>query len=92
MSTIFSTYVTPKIKEINYLEFLQEWKLNLDAAEYENNMKANMYKPSLKKKFNRVDNHKHWPESIKNKVQWFTFLTIMEHTANKIQEDKGLIP
>ena len=48
MSTIFNTYVTPQNKEINNTEFLQEWKLNLDAAEYENNMKANMYKPSEK--------------------------------------------
>ena len=69
---------------------LQEWKLNLDAAEYEKNMKANMYKPS-EKTFHCVDNHKHWPASIKNKMQWFYFLTIMEHTANKMQEDKGLI-
>ena len=53
-------------------------------------MKANMYKPS-ENKFNRVDNHKHWPASIKDTIQWFTFLTIMEHTANKIQDDKGLI-
>ena len=49
MSTIFSTYVTPQIKEINHTAFLQEWKLNIDAAEYEINMKANIYKPSEKK-------------------------------------------
>ena len=83
MSTIFSTYVSPQIKEINHPELLQEWKLNLDAADYEKNMKANMYKPSEKKKFNCVDNHKHWPASIKNKMQCFSFLTIMEHTAKK---------
>ena len=69
MSTIFSTYVTPQIKEINHPSFLQEWKLNIDAAEYENNMKTNMYKPFEKKRFNHVDNHKHWPASIKNKMQ-----------------------
>ena len=54
-------------------------------------MKANMYKPSEKKKFNRVDNHKNWPESIKETIHQFPFLTIMEHTANKMQDDKGLI-
>ena len=81
MSTIFITYVTPQIKEINHPEFLQELELNLDATEYENNMKDNMYKPYEKNKFNRVDNHKHWPASIKNRMQWFPFLTIMEHTA-----------
>ena len=50
ISTIFNTYVTPQIKEINHPAFLQEWKLNIDAAEYEKNMGANMYKPSRKKK------------------------------------------
>ena len=50
-----------------------------------------MYKPPEKNKSNRVDNHKHWPASIKNKMKWFPFLIIMEHTANKMQENKGLI-
>ena len=35
MSTIFSTYVTPQIKDINHPAFLQEWTLNIDVAEYE---------------------------------------------------------
>ena len=48
MITIFSTYVAPQIKEIHHPELLQECKINLDAAEYENIMKANMYKPSEK--------------------------------------------
>ena len=61
MSTIFNTYVTPQIKEINHPEFIQEWKLNIDAAEYERNMAANMYKPSEKKKINHIDDHEHWP-------------------------------
>ena len=91
MITIFSTYVTPQIKKIHHPELLQEWKLNLDAAEYETNMKANMYKPSEKKKFNCVDKDRHWPASIENRIQWFPFLTIMEHTANKMQENMGLI-
>ena len=54
-------------------------------------MKANRYKPSEKKKTNRVDNHKHWPASIKETIQWFPFLTIMYHNANKMQDDKRLI-
>ena len=55
MITIFSTYVAPQIQKIHHTELLQEWRINLDAAEYEKNMKANMYKTSEKKKFNRVD-------------------------------------
>ena len=42
-----------------------------------------MYKPSGKKKIHRVDSGKHWPTSIKETVQWFTFLIIMEHTEKK---------
>ena len=91
MSTIFNTYVTPQIKEINRTEFLQEWKLNIDVAEYEKNMAANMYKPSEKKKINRIDDHKHWPASIKSTIQWFPFHTIMEHTGNITQDYKHLI-
>ena len=30
---IFSAYVVPIIKEINHPELLQEWRLNIDAAE-----------------------------------------------------------
>ena len=48
-------------------------------------MKAKMYKTSEKKKFNRVDSEEHWPKSTKKKIQWFPFLTITEHTANKIK-------
>ena len=56
MIIIFSAYVEPQIKEIHHPEFLQEWKLNLDA---------DMYKPSEKKKIYRVDSDEHCPTSIK---------------------------
>ena len=65
MITIFSTYVAPQIKEIHHPELLQEWKLNLDAAEYEKNMRSNKYKPSEKKKIHRVNSDEHWPTSKK---------------------------
>ena len=50
-----------------------------------------MYKPSEKKKINRIDDHKHWPASIKSTIQWFPFHTIMEHTGNITQDYKHLI-
>ena len=61
MSTIFSKYFTPQIKEIHHPALLQEWKLNIDAAEYENNMKANMYKPSVKSNLVVLKIKKHLP-------------------------------
>ena len=50
-----------------------------------------MYKPSEKKKINRIDDHKHWPASIKSTSQWFPFHTIMENTGNIMQYDKRII-
>ena len=85
MITIFSTYVAPQTKKIHHPALLQEWNLNIDAAKYKNNMKANMYKPSGKKKLNPVDSDEHWPKSIKMNIHWFPFLSIMEHTANKMK-------
>ena len=82
MIPIFSTYVAPKIKEIHHPALLQEWKLNLDSAEYERNIDANMSKPSDKKQVDRHDSDLYWTTSIKYTIQWFTFLTIIEHTAN----------
>ena len=54
MRRLFSTYVTPQIKEIYHPAIIQEWKLNIDAAEYEKNI-AKSYLPSHKKKINRID-------------------------------------
>ena len=48
MDRLFRTYITPKIKEIYHPAILQEWKLNIDAAEYENNMIL-FHVPSIKK-------------------------------------------
>ena len=38
MNRLFGTYVTPQTKEIYHPATIQEWKLNIDAAEYEKNM------------------------------------------------------
>ena len=46
---IFIQYVVPLIKEINHPELLQEWRLNIDASEYERNIDANLYKNSEKR-------------------------------------------
>ena len=46
---LFSTYVTPQIKEINHPEIIQEWKLNIDDAEYEKIWLNHIY-PQIKRK------------------------------------------
>ena len=40
MINIFSSYVEPLLKDIDYTTFIQECKLNPDAAEYERNIDA----------------------------------------------------
>ena len=54
-------------------------------------MAANMYKPSKRKIINRIDDHEHWPASIKSTIQWFPFHAIMEHNENKMQDDMHII-
>ena len=89
MDRLFIKYVIPQIKEIKHPAIIQEWKLNIDAAEYEKNM-AKSHLPSHKKKINRIDDFEHWPASIKSTLQWFPFHSIMEYTGNTIQDDTHL--
>ena len=46
---IISSYVVPLLKYINHPVLLQDMKLNLDAAAYEEDIDDNMSKPSDKK-------------------------------------------
>ena len=46
---------------------------------------AEKYKPSEKKKFNRLADHDHCTASIKSTCQWFPFHAIMEKNGNIMQ-------
>ena len=70
---------------------LQEWKLNIDAAEYERNIYANLHKSFEKNKINRNNRENYWPTSIKKTIWWFPLIAIMEHTANIMDNNNGLI-
>ena len=79
------------MKYINHPELLQEGKLNLDAIDHEINIDFNLYKPSENNKLYRNYSDKFWPTSIKDKMKWFPFITILEHTGNIIRKSNGLI-
>ena len=51
-----------------------------------------MSKPTANKEIYRHDSNLYWPTSIKDTIQWFIFLSIMEHTANIRNPNKGIIP
>ena len=89
MITIFSTYIVAQIKEIHHPALLQEWKLNIDVAEYKIYMKANMYKPSGKNKIHRVDSDEHWPTPIKEKFGSFLFLPLWSIPQIKCKKIMG---
>ena len=54
MDRLFKKYITPQLKDIYHTAILQEWKLNIDAKEYEKNMLI-CRKPSSKKRINCID-------------------------------------
>ena len=89
--SIFSAYVVTLLKDINHSLLLNYWKIILGSAAYVKNIDANISKPSEKKEIDRHYSHLYWPISIKYTIQWFPFLTIMEHTADIINPDKGII-
>ena len=78
-------------EDINNSALLHEWKINLDAASYKK-IDANVYKTSAKKQIYRHDRNLYWPTPIKDTTQWFTFITIIEHTVNILNPNKRLIP
>ena len=51
-----------------------------------------MPKPFYKKEINRNDSDLYWATSIKDTIQEFTSLAIMEITANTLNPNRGIIP
>ena len=50
-----------------------------------------MSKSSDKKEIDSDYRNLYWPTSIKDTINYFTFLAIMEHTTNVINPNIGLI-
>ena len=53
---------------------------------------TNLYKPSDEQENYRYDSDLYFPTSIKDTINWFPFITIMEHTANITETKSGMIP
>ena len=52
---------------------------------------ANVYKTSAKKEIYFHDINLYWKTSIKDTIQWFHFIAIIEHTANNLEQNKALV-
>ena len=53
---------------------------------------AKVNRPSYKKETNRRDSRLYWTISIKETIQWFIFLPILEHTESNTKTDISLLP
>ena len=91
MNNTFITYIEPLLNDINHPELIQEWKLNIDATAYGKKIDADVYKPSSKKEIYCHDSNSYWSTLINDTIQWFSFLYIIDHTANIFEPNKGLI-
>ena len=53
---------------------IEEWKQNTDASDYGNNINQDVKIPSIKKQIDCNDKTEYWPTSIKEILNWLTFL------------------
>ena len=80
------------LDDTNHPALVQQLKLYLDTPAYGIQIDANMNRSSDKKLIDCRDRLTYWPISIKEKIQWFAFHSIVEHTACIIETDVSLIP
>ena len=60
--------------DLDHTALIEEWKQNVDAAAYENNLNQDVKIPSIKKKIDRNNKPEYWPTSIKESLNWLPFL------------------
>ena len=66
-------YLAPIMVDIDHPELIEEWKQNLDAADYENNLNQDVKIQSIKKKIDYNDKTEYWPKIIKESINWLPF-------------------
>ena len=89
---IFSTYVEPLLNDINNPALVQEWKLNLDAPEYEKKLMLTWIDVQIKIEIDNHDIKTYWPIIKKEMIQWFPSHSIRENTAGITKTDMSWIP
>ena len=72
--------------DLGHTALIEEWKQNVDAADYEKNLNQDVKIPSIKKKIDRNDKTEYWTTSIKESINELLFY-IMDFTADRIDND-----
>ena len=77
---------------IDHPALIEERKQNIDAAAYKKNLNKDVKIPSIKKTIDCNDKTEYWKKIIKESLNWLPFLDTMEFTADRIDNDKNLLP
>ena len=80
------------VEDIEHPALIEEWIQNIDAAAYEKNLHKDENLPSTKKKIDPNYKTEFWPKSIMESVNWLPFIYIVEFIADRIENDKNLLP
>ena len=89
---LFCEHIETLLKDINHPALIQEQKQNIDAAAYEIILNEEVKILFKSKEIDNHDSQSYRPTSIIEEIQWFPFLTIMEHTADNIENYITLLP
>ena len=92
MDKLFDEYHLPLLKDIDHTALIPERKQNLDADDYEDKFNKEIKLPSNKKEIDLHGSMTYWLTIIKEVINWFNFLNVMEYTAYKIDNEITLLP
>ena len=77
------------MEDLGYPALIEEWKQNIHADAYENNLYQDVKISSIKKNIDRNHKTEYWPTNIKEILNWLPF-SIMEFNTDRIENDKNL--
>ena len=65
-------HLVPIMDDLYHPMLIEEWKQNINATAYENNLNQDVKIPSIKKKY-RNNKNEYWPTRIKESINWLHF-------------------
>ena len=92
MDDFFLEYLVPVIEDIENTVLIEEWIRNIYADTYEKNLIKDEKLPSIKNKIDCNDKTEYRPKSIMGSLNWLPFIDTIECTADRIENDKNLLP
>ena len=89
---LFHGYLVPVMEDLEHPTLIEEWIHILDAAAYEKNLHKDEKLPSMKKKVYCNYKIECCTKSIMESLNSLQFLDIIYFNADRIKNDKNLLP